>query len=432
MSNKDILFSELGLSTGRKVLVVGSGGRCHAIVEALSRSPRVEKIYCAPGNAGISKLAECVAIGVEDVRALADFAESHGIDMTVIGPEASLAVGVVDEFRSRGLRIFGPTKAAARIESSKEFAKQMMERGGVPTAAYRKFGASEFDDALAYVKGRPLPAVIKYDGLAAGKGVVVAASYEEAEKALRDMLLDGEFGEGSVIVEDFLDGPEFSFMCLVNGEKVYPLEMAQDHKRAFDGDRGPNTGGMGAYSPVPFVTEEVRQKALHGIMEPVAQQLVKEGCPFTGILYGGLILTSEGPKVIEFNARFGDPETEVVLPRLESDIYTFFEAVLDAADFIPQWSRQTALGIVLASEGYPGKYSKGTEILLPQEDENVHIYHMGTAEKEGRLVTAGGRVLMAVAFGDTLAQAREKALEAVAEIKCDTLFHRTDIGKKFC
>lgn len=411
----------------KKVLVIGSGGREHAIVEALSRSPRVEKIYCAPGNAGIAALAECLPIGVGEVDRLADFAAENGVDLTVVGPEAALAAGVADTFLSRGLKIVGPTKSATRIESSKEFAKELMAKYDVPTAAYRVF--EDFNEALRYVKGRPLPAVIKYDGLAAGKGVVVAESYDEAEAALRDMLLDESFGKGRVVVEDFLAGPEFSFLCLVSGEKVYPLELSQDHKRAFDGDKGPNTGGMGAYSPVPFIPEAVREEALEKIMKPVAKALVKEGAPFCGVLYGGLILTADGPKVIEFNARFGDPETEVVLPRLESDIYSFFEAVTEGKDFTPEWSPRPMLGIVLASKGYPGSYKKGVEI-KGLDKVGSRVYHMGTAEKEGKLLTAGGRVLMVVAEGDTLAEARENALKDIALIDCPELFHRSDIGRQ--
>ncbi|MDE6768770.1 MAG: phosphoribosylamine--glycine ligase, partial [Muribaculaceae bacterium] len=334
------------MEKNKKVLVVGSGGRCHAIVKALARSPQVEKIYCAPGNAGIAEDAECVAIGVEDVDGIVRFAKENDIDMTVVGPEAALAKGVVDALEAEGLKAFGPTKAAARIESSKEFAKQIMEKYGVPTAAYKAF--DNFDEAWEYVKNRPLPAVIKYDGLAAGKGVVVALSYEEAEAALRDMLLDSSFGKGRVVVEDFLDGPEFSFMCVVSGNKVYPLAMAQDHKRAYDGDKGPNTGGMGAYSPVPFITEEIRDIALREIIQRTADGLVAEGVPFKGVLYGGLILTKDGPKVIEFNARFGDPETEVVLPRLVSDFYELIEAAVDGKDCETKWSDDAYLGIVLA------------------------------------------------------------------------------------
>ena len=411
----------------KKVLVVGSGGRCHAIVDALSRSEQVEKIYCAPGNAGIAVQAECVKIGVEDVEALVEFARSNAVDLTVVGPEAALAVGIVDRFTEEGLRIFGPTKAAAQIESSKEFAKRLMAKYDIPTAGYEAF--EEYEAAWEYVKNRPLPAVIKYDGLAAGKGVVVAESYEEADEALKDMLLDASFGKGWVVVEDFLAGPEFSFMCVVSGEKVYPLAMAQDHKRAYDGDKGPNTGGMGAYSPVPFVTEEVRAYALEKIMIPTAKAMVAEGVPFVGVLYGGLILTDEGAKVIEFNARFGDPETEVVLPRLMSDIYDLFDAAIDGRDCATEWSDEALLGVVLASKGYPGSYAKGVVIEGLEKVESA-VYHMGTAEKEGKVVTAGGRVLMVVGRGATLGEAREMALRDIAQIECDGLFHRSDIGHK--
>ena len=409
-----------------KALVIGSGGREHAIVEALSRSPQVDKIYCAPGNAGIARLAECVNIGVTDIEALADFAEQEEIDMTVVGPEAALAAGVVNLFNERGMKIFGPTKEAARIESSKEYAKQVMDRYGVPTAGYRSF--DNYEEAKAYVEAGRIPIVIKYDGLAAGKGVVVAMSLEEADAALKDMLLDSAFGKGRVVIEDFLEGPEFSFMCVVSGDKVYPLELAQDHKRAYDGDKGPNTGGMGAYSPVPFIGDEVKTRALKEIMEPVAKGLVSEGNSFTGILYGGLILTDEGPKVIEFNARFGDPETEVVLPRLRSDIYALFDAALKGEDFTTEWDKDAVLGVVLASKGYPGSYKKGTEIKGLDKVESS-VYHMGTALKDGKLQTAGGRVLMVTGKGTTLEEAHKAAMESLGKIDCDSLFHRTDIGK---
>ena len=409
-----------------KTLVIGSGGREHAIVEALSRSPQVDKIYCAPGNAGIANLAECVNICVTDIEGLADFAEKEKIDMTVVGPEAALAAGVVNLFNERGLKIFGPTKEAARIESSKEYAKQVMDRFEVPTAGYRAF--DNYDEAIAYVKAGKIPTVIKYDGLAAGKGVVVAMSLEEADAALKDMLLDSSFGKGRVVIEDFLEGPEFSFMCVVSGDKVYPLELAQDHKRAFDGDKGPNTGGMGAYSPVPFIGEDVKERALNEILKPVAEGLVKEGNPFTGILYGGLILTEDGPKVIEFNARFGDPETEVVLPRMKSDIYALFDAALKGEEFEIEWDKDAVLGVVLASKGYPGSYEKGAEI-KGLENVDSSVYHMGTALKDGKLLTAGGRVLMVTGKGATLEDAHAAAMESLAKIECPALFHRSDIGK---
>lgn len=407
-----------------KVLVIGGGGRCHAIVDALSRSESVAKIYAAPGNAGIGRQAECVAIGVTDIPALLDFARSHDIDLTIVGPEAPLAMGIVDRFREAGLRVFGPTQSAARIESSKQFAKDLMARHGIPTASYRTF--TDYDEALAYVKAGPIPVVIKYDGLAAGKGVVVALTLAEAEDALRDMLLDGTFGEGKVVVEEFLDGPEFSFMCIVNGTKVYPLAIARDHKRAYDHDRGPNTGGMGAYSPVPFVTDEIRETALNTIIRPVAEAMVEEGYPFTGVLYGGLILHRGVPKVIEFNARFGDPETEVVLPRIESDFGRLISAAVDGEDCEIRWRPETVLGVVLAAEGYPGKYKKGLEI--KGADSIDGIYHMGTVERDGKLLSSGGRVLMVTAMASSFEMAREEAYRRIDSLECPGFFYRRDIG----
>ena len=408
-------------------MVVGGGGREHAIVDALSRSPQVDKIYCAPGNAGIAAQAECMPIKDTDVAGLKAFALANGIDLTVVGPEASLAVGIVDSFREAGLSIFGHTVSATRIESSKEFAKILMEKYGVPTASYKSF--TDFGEALAYVSGRPFPAVLKYDGLAAGKGVVIAADLAEAEAALRDMLLDGSFGAGKVVVEDFLTGPEFSFLCFVEGEKVYPMPLSQDHKRAFDGDKGPNTGGMGAYTGLPFIDEADRTFALEKIMKPVAAAMVAEGCPLSGVLYGGLMKTPAGIKVIEFNARFGDPETEVVLPLLESDIYDIFSAVADCREpSVPlSWSDDVTIGVVLASEGYPGKYAKGFPIKgLDKVDATV--YHMGTASRDGELVTAGGRVMIVVCRGRDLPAAHKKVMEEVAKIDCPQLFHRSDIA----
>ena len=407
------------------VLVIGSGGREHAIVDALSRSARVGKIFCAPGNAGIARQAECVPIGDTEVERLRDFAVAHAVDLTVVGPESALAAGVVDAFKAAGLRIFGPTKAAARIESSKEFAKELMAKYGIPTAGFRAF--TDYAEAKAYVAARPLPAVLKYDGLAAGKGVVIAETMEEADAALRDMLLDDKFGAGKVVVEDFLTGPEFSLLCFVSGRKVWPMVLAQDHKRAYDGDEGPNTGGMGAYSPLPFVTAEDERYALERIMRPVAEAMAAEGVPFEGVLYGGLMKTPQGIKVIEFNARSGDPETEVVLPRLKSDIVDIFCAVADGGEASPEWHDFATLGIVLASKGYPGAYEKGHAIGGLDRVEGT-VYHMGTRTEGDRVVTAGGRVLFVVGKGATLAEARERALADVARIECDNLFHRNDIG----
>ena len=408
-----------------KVLVIGSGGREHAIVDALSRSPQVEKIFAAPGNAGMARQAECVAIRETEVERLAAFAEEQGVELTVVGPEVALAAGVADCFKQKGLRIFGPSQAAARIESSKEFAKELMAKYNIPTAGFKAF--TDYAEAKAYVESRPLPAVLKYDGLAAGKGVVIAQTMEEADEALKDMLLDTKFGQGKVVVEDFLTGPEFSFMCFVSGEKVWPMQLAQDHKRAYDGDKGPNTGGMGAYSPLPFITPEDEEFALNHILKPVAQAMVKEGCPFEGVLYGGLMKTPEGVKVIEFNARFGDPETEVVLPRLKSDIVNIFCAVADHTDTELEWHDFATLGIVLASKGYPGDYRKGVEIGGLESVEGT-VYHMGTKAEGEKILTNGGRVLFVVGKGATLDEARQAALKDVERIACDNLFHRTDIG----
>ena len=409
------------------VLVIGSGGREHAIVEAISRSPKAPKIYAAPGNAGIAQLAECVAIKDTEVDKLLEFAKANAIDLTVVGPEAALAAGVVDAFRAAGLKIFGPTKAAAEIEASKDFAKRLMVKYDVPTAAYETF--SDFDAALAYVKKGSLPTVLKYDGLAAGKGVVIATTMEEAEATLRDMLLDTRFGKGSVVIEEFLTGEEFSLMCFVAGNKICAMPVAQDHKRAYDNDEGPNTGGMGAYTELPFISEEDHAYAMEKIMQRVADAMVAEGTPFTGVLYGGLMKTPNGIKVIEFNARFGDPETEVVLPRLKSDAIDVFMAVASNEQPAAEWSEGATLGIVLASKGYPGDYTKG-HVIRGVERVESKVYHMGTAIKDGELVTNGGRVMFVVAEAPTLREAQQKAMEDVERIECDNLFHRNDIGAK--
>ena len=410
-----------------KVLVVGSGGRCHAIVETLSKSPQVDKIFCAPGNAGIAALAECVAIKETKVDELCEFAKQNGVELTVVGPEVALEAGIADTFKQNGLRIFGPSKAAARIETSKEFAKELMQKYEVPTAAFRTF--TDFDEAMAYVKVGSLPTVLKYDGLAAGKGVVIAETLEQAEEALRDMLLDEKFGQGKVVIEEWLEGPEFSLLCFVNGKEVYPMPVSQDHKRAYDGDEGPNTGGMGAYTELPFITDEDLEYAMENIMRRTASAMVEEGCPFCGVLYGGLMKTKQGIKVIEFNARFGDPETEVILPRMTSDICQVFCDVADGKTPTIEWNNMATLGIVLASKGYPGSYEKGYAIEGTEEVDGS-IYHMGTALKDGKYVTSGGRVMIVVCQAPTLREAQQKAAAEVAKIKCDNLFHRNDIGDK--
>ena len=410
-----------------KVLVVGSGGRCHAIVEALSKSPQVDKIFCAPGNAGIAALAECVAIKETQVEELKEFALANEISLTVAGPEVALEAGIADVFKANGLRLFGPTKAAAQIECSKQFAKDLMQKYDIPTAAYATF--EDFDAAWEYVKAGSLPTVLKYDGLAAGKGVVIAETLEQAEEALRDMLQDEKFGKGKVVIEEYLEGPEFSLLCFVNGTDVYPMPVAQDHKRAFDGDKGPNTGGMGAYTELPFITDEDLTYAMEKVMRPTAAAMVAEGCPFCGVLYGGLMKTQNGIKVIEFNARFGDPETEVILPRLKSDMYQVFCDVTDGKTPTIEWDEQATLGVVLASKGYPGSYEKGFAI-EGTESVDGSIYHMGTALKDGKYVTSGGRVMIVVCKAPTLREAQQKAQAEVEKIKCENLFHRTDIGDK--
>ncbi|MBQ0025581.1 MAG: phosphoribosylamine--glycine ligase [Bacteroidales bacterium] len=411
----------------KKVLVVGGGGREHAIVDALSRSPQVAKIFCAPGNAGISSQAECIAIKDTDIEALKLFALANGIDLTVVGPEASLARGIVDTFREAGLKIFGHTCDASRIETSKEFAKRIMLKYGVPTAAYRTF--TDYSEALEYVGGRPFPTVLKYDGLAAGKGVVVALNMDEADAALKDMLLDSRFGEGKVVVEDYMTGPEFSFMCFVSGKNVYPMPLSQDHKRAFDGDNGPNTGGMGAYTSLPFITEDDWKFAFEEIICRTAAGMEAEGCPLSGVLYGGLMKTPQGIKVVEFNARFGDPETEVVLPLLKSDIYDVFLAVAAGCELTeePQWDDAVTIGVVLASDGYPGSYEKGFEITGCDQVDGI-LYHMGTRKDGEKLLTAGGRVMMCVVKGNDLSEARDKVYNEVARISCPNLFYRKDIA----
>ena len=405
-----------------KVLIVGSGGRCHALAWKIKQSPLLKELFVAPGNAGMKDIATLVPIDVLDNEALLKFAIDNQIDLTIVGPEASLMNGICDVFRANGLKIFGPTKDAALIEGSKEFAKDIMKKYQIPTAKYESF--DDYEEALAYVEREGTPIVIKYDGLAAGKGVVVAFTKEEAKSALKDMLAYHKFGSGRVIIEEYLQGPEFSLMCLVNGSKVYPLDIAQDHKRAFDNDKGPNTGGMGAYSPVPFIGKNVIDCATKNIMEKVAKGLEQEGRSFLGVIYGGLILTKDGPKVIEFNARFGDPETEVVIPRLKNDLLEVFLNVIDQKDVKLEFEERACLGVVLASKGYPSSYKKGALI----RGDLTHAFHMGTALKEGKIVTNGGRVLFVIGKGDSFKEAKENAYMNVDSIKCDDLFYRHDIG----
>ena len=407
-----------------KVLIIGTGGREHALADAVYRSQNIEEIYVAPGNVGMEDIATRVNIGVEDKEHLVAFAKEEGIDLTIVGPEASLAKGVVDAFQAEGLKIFGPTKAATQVESSKDFAKQIMKKYNIPTASYETFDNK--DDAKAYVEKQGAPIVVKEDGLKAGKGVTVAKSVEEAMDAL-----DVAFAEegNKVVIEECLFGFEFSLMTFVCGEIVIPMEIAQDHKPAYDDDEGPNTGGMGSYSPVKKITPEIIEEAMNKIMKPMAKALVEEGCPFTGFLYGGLMLCEDGVKTIEFNARFGDPEAEVILPRLKSDFVETILKVMDHQEVTLEWDDCVTLGVVMASEGYPASSTKGA-VIEGIEDVDVLIFHMGTNLKDGQLVTNGGRVLMVVTKAKTIEEAYAKTYAEVGKIHCDKLFYRHDIGKK--
>ncbi len=418
------------------ILVLGGGGREHAIAWALAKSPRCEELFVAPGNAGTDRLAKNVpGLNPEDGQAVLGFVRDHAVGLVVVGPEAPLVAGVADVLREAGVPVFGPDAQGAQLEGSKTFSKQFMERNGIPTARYRSF--SELEPALAYVRELGAPVVVKADGLAAGKGVVVADELEDAEDAVRSCF-EGAFGASgsTVVIEECLTGPECSLLAFVSDGKARCMATAQDHKRAFDGDRGPNTGGMGAYSPVPIVTSD-ELAAMHAIMERAAEATAREfEHDYRGVLYGGFMLTPAGPQIIEFNARFGDPETQVVLPRLESDLAEVMLAVAQGrpADVDLRWSEQWAVCVVLASEGYPGSYEKGKVILGVDEAEAVEgvtVFHAGTAlNRDGELVTAGGRVLNVVALGDSFEEAREKAYEACDLINFEGKQHRLDIGKR--
>ncbi len=412
-----------------KILVIGRGGREHAIAWKVAQSKLAEKVFVAPGNAGIAKSFETVDLDEKNIDGIVEWSKNQHIDLVIIGPEAALQIGLADALTEAGIRVFGPSKAATQIESSKEFAKELMRKYNIATAAFATFDNYEAAKKYLDVKGAPI--VIKYDGLAAGKGVVVAMTAEEADAALRDMLLDAKFGQGKVVMEEFLQGPEFSLLTLVNGKQVVPLVIAQDHKRAFDGDKGPNTGGMGAYSPVPIIKQEIINEAVEKIMKPAAAAMVAEGCSFCGVLYGGLMLTKDGPKVIEFNARFGDPETEVVLPKIKSDLVQNILDVLDNKETQVEFYDDTFLGVVLASKGYPEKYAKGIKINGLDSIENL-VFHMGTTFKDNCWQTAGGRVLFVIGQGKDIHEARENAYEAIKKIDCEGLFYRNDIGFQSC
>lgn len=406
-----------------KILVIGRGGREHALAAALAASEQCTQLFCAPGNPGMARLGTIVPVGDSDVEAMTAFAVQEGIDLAVIGPESALAAGMADALTEAGIRVFGPSQAAAQVESSKDFAKRIMEKYHIPTAAYRTFDTAEA--ARAWVKEQGAPIVIKEDGLKAGKGVTVAMDLDTALEAL-----NAAFAQegGRVVIEEYLEGFEYSLIALVHEGLVVPLETAQDHKRVGDGDTGPNTGGMGSYSPVRRITPEILEETMKTVMEPMAQALVQEGVPFTGFLYGGLMLTKDGIKVIEFNARFGDPEAEVILPRLKSDFVDAILSVMDGQPVQLQWTPKTCHGVVLASEGYPAGSTKGA--LIEIGDTDASIFHMGTRSTDQGLKTDGGRVLMVVTLEDTLEQAFEHTYREAEKIGCDKLFYRTDIGRK--
>ena len=416
----------------KTILVIGSGGREHTLAQKFLESPLVDRVFCAPGNAGMKQDGiELAAINELDNEGLIRFAKQQAVDWTFVGPEIPLLNGVVNAFSNAGLKIFGPTKEAALIEGSKDFAKEIMSKYSIPTASYQTF--HEFEKAKEYVLKKGAPIVIKADGLAAGKGVVVALTVDEAIDALKDMLEENKFGESGakVVVEDFLDGEEFSLLAFVKGEEVYPMVIAQDHKRAYDGDKGPNTGGMGAYAPVPQIPQIMVEKAVAEIMIPTAKGLVKEGRSFTGILYAGLIATKEGAKVIEFNARFGDPETQVVLQRLESDLALIIDDLLNNRKPDIRWKKKGfSIGIVVAANGYPSAYKTGE--MLPDFSllEDEHLYYAGVEEKDGNLVTNGGRVYLLEAQGATLQEAQKKVYELLNKTDTAGTFYRTDIGQK--
>lgn len=412
-----------------KVLVIGRGGREHAICRKVSESPLVETVFAAPGNAGMIDVAKLVQIEEQEQERLVDFAITEQVDLVIIGPEVPLLQGLADRFKLAKIAVFGPEQRAAEIEGSKSFAKQLMKKYNIPTGEYEVF--DQLSAAKLYVLEKGAPIVIKADGLAAGKGVTVAMTVEDALHSLEDMLENEKFGEASstVVVEEFLDGEEFSLMAFVNGETVIPLDIAQDHKRAFDGDKGPNTGGMGAYSPVPQIGEAVVQEAIETVLLPTAKALVAEGRNFCGILYAGLIKTVQGPKVIEFNARFGDPETQVILPRMKSDLVQVILDLLAGKKPVIEWDDQSMLGVVVAAKGYPNAYEKGAVLKGLDGLEESYVFHAGTTRSEsGEFLTNGGRVLLVGSKASSLREAQEKVYQQLEKLYCPDVFYRKDIG----
>jgi len=418
-----------------KVLVMGSGGREHALVWKIAQSPKVSQIYCAPGNAGISKLVQCINIDADNIDKLTDFAQKEEIDLTIVGPELSLSRGIVNEFNHKGLKIFGPTKEATEIESSKVFSKYLMKKYNIPTANYEVFQNSE--KAFDYIKQQTFPQVIKADGLAAGKGVFIVKDLVQARDALDALMEEKKFGEAGrqVVIEEFLEGEEVSILAFCDGKTVVPMVSSQDHKKIFDNDQGPNTGGMGAYSPVPFYPDEFEKRVLEEVLKPTVKGLWSEGRKYKGVLYAGLILTKEGPKVLEFNARFGDPETQVVLPRLKTDLIDILNAVIEEAlhKINIEWEDNAAVCVVVASGGYPGKYQKGKVISgleRLKKMEDIIVFHAGSKLQDDKVITSGGRVLGITAWDDTISKAKEKAYEGVEKIYFKDMYYRKDIAVK--
>ncbi|MDD5968644.1 MAG: phosphoribosylamine--glycine ligase [Anaerostipes sp.] len=417
-----------------KVLIVGSGGREHAIAWAVAKSPKVDKIYCAPGNAGISEYAECVEIGAMEFDKLAQFAKEKEIDLTVIGMDDPLVGGVVDVFEKEGLRVFGPRANAAIIEGSKAFSKDLMKKYHIPTAVYENFTSPE--EALAYLETAKMPIVLKADGLALGKGVLICNTLEEAKEGVKTLMLDKQFGTAgdTIVIEEFMTGREVSVLAFCDGKTVKCMTSAQDHKRAKDGDQGLNTGGMGTFSPSPFYTKEVEEFCETYVYQPTIDAMAAEGRPFTGVLFTGLMLTEDGPKVLEYNARFGDPEAQVVLPRMKNDIVEVFEACIDGQldEIDLEFEDNAAVCVVLASDGYPEKYDKGFEITGIEDvnaKEGYHVFHAGTKFSDGKLVTNGGRVLGVTAKGKDLVEARANAYAATELVSFANKYKRNDIGK---
>lgn len=416
-----------------KLFVVGSGGREHAIAKKLLESPQVEQVFVAPGNDGMTLDGlDLIDIAISEHSKLIDFAKENDIAWTFIGPDDALAAGIVDDFNAAGLKAFGPTKNAAELEWSKDFAKEIMVKYGVPTAAYTTF--SDFEQAKAYIEEHGAPIVVKADGLALGKGVVVAETVDQAVDAAREMLLDNKFGDSGarVVIEEFLDGEEFSLFAFVNGDTFYIMPTAQDHKRAYDGDKGPNTGGMGAYAPVPHLSDALINQSIETIVKPVLKGMIAEGRPYLGILYAGLIVTAEGPKVIEFNARFGDPETQIILPRLTSDLAQNISDILDQKPTQVTWTDQgVTLGVVVASKGYPLDYEKGVVLPEKTEDDIITYYAGAKFDEKGRaLLSNGGRVYMLVTTADSVKEAQEKIYAQLKNQETEGLFYRNDIGSK--